>query len=68
MLDEVQAAVAARPAESPLLGDDITDEDACRAITAGISVLVGLRPTSATHKLNGIADVDHFLRWLAARG
>ena len=50
------------------LGDDITDEDAFRAITSGISVLVGLRPTSATHKLNGIGDVDHFLRWLAAEG
>jgi len=50
------------------LGDDITDEDAFRAITCGISVLVGLRPTSATHKLDGITDVDHFLRWLMARG
>jgi trehalose-phosphatase len=49
------------------IGDDITDEDAFRAITNGIGVLVGLRPTSATHKLNGIADVDQFLRWLAAR-
>lgn len=50
------------------LGDDITDEDAFRAITNGISVLVGLRPTAATHKLDGISGVDQFLRWLAARG
>jgi trehalose 6-phosphate phosphatase len=49
------------------IGDDITDEDAFRAIPMGIGVLVGLRPTSATHKLDGIADVDRFLRWLAAR-
>jgi trehalose-phosphatase len=49
------------------IGDDITDEDAFRAITMGIGVLVGLRPTSATHKLDGIADVDRFLRWLAGR-
>ena len=49
------------------LGDDITDEDAFRAITSGIGVLIGLRPTSATHKLDGIADVDRFLRWLAAK-
>ena len=49
------------------IGDDITDEDAFRAISMGIGVLVGLRPTSATHKLDGIADVDRFLRWLAAR-
>ena len=50
------------------IGDDITDEDAFRAITSGIGVLVGLRPTSATHKLDGISDVDRFLRWLASRG
>lgn len=49
------------------LGDDITDEDAFRAITSGIGVLIGLRPTSATHKLDGITDVDRFLRWLAAK-
>ena len=47
------------------IGDDITDEDAFRAITSGIGVLVGLRPTAATHKLDGITDVDRFLRWLA---
>ena len=49
------------------IGDDITDEDAFRAIPMGIGVLVGLRPTAATHKLNGIAEVDRFLRWLAAK-
>lgn len=49
------------------VGDDLTDEDAFRAITTGIGVLVGLRPTSATHKLDGIPDVDRFLSWLAAR-
>jgi trehalose 6-phosphate phosphatase len=49
------------------IGDDITDEDAFRAIPMGIGVLVGLRPTSATHKLDGIPDVDRFLRWLAGR-
>ena len=48
------------------LCDDITDEDAFRAIDFGIGVLVGLRPTAATYKLDGIADVDRFLRWLAA--
>ena len=57
-----------RPAWVAYLGDDITDEDAFRAITSGIGVLVGLRPTAATHKLDGIADVDRFLRWLAAKG
>ena len=56
-----------RPAWVAYIGDDITDEDAFRAIPMGIGVLVGLRPTSATHKLDGIADVDRFLRWLASR-
>ncbi|MEO8679284.1 MAG: trehalose-phosphatase [Vicinamibacterales bacterium] len=55
-----------RPAWVAYVGDDITDEDAFRAITSGIAVLVGLRPTAATHKLNGIADVDLFLRFLAS--
>jgi trehalose 6-phosphate phosphatase len=48
------------------IGDDITDEDAFREIDFGIGVLVGLRPTAATYKLDGIADVDRFLRWFAA--
>jgi trehalose 6-phosphate phosphatase len=58
----------AKPAWVTYLGDDITDEDAFRAIEHGIGVLIGLRPTSATHKLDGIPDVDRFLRWLATEG
>lgn len=58
----------ARPAWVAYIGDDITDEDAFRAIERGIGVLVGLRPTSATHKLDGIPDVDRFLRWCAVDG
>lgn len=58
----------ARRAWVAYLGDDITDEDAFRAIENGIGVLIGLRPTSATHKLDGIPDVDRFLRWLASEG
>ncbi len=65
--DDVEARMG-RPAWVAYIGDDITDEDAFRAITRGISVLVGLRPTAATHKLNGITDVDQFLRWLVAEG
>jgi trehalose 6-phosphate phosphatase len=57
-----------RPAWVAYVGDDITDEDAFRAIKSGIAVLVGLRPTAATHKLNGIADVDLFLSFLASSG
>lgn len=58
----------ARRAWVAYIGDDITDEDAFRAIECGIGVLVGLRPTSATHKLDGITDVDRFLRWVATEG
>ena len=64
--DDVVAKSQRRPWVA-YVGDDITDEDAFRAITAGISILVGLRPTAATHKLDGITDVDRFLRWLASR-
>lgn len=65
--DSVQTKFSRR-AWVAYIGDDITDEDAFRAIDCGIGVLVGLRPTSATHKLDGIADVDRFLRWLATEG
>lgn len=60
----VESKFARRPWVA-YIGDDITDEDAFRAIDTGngIGVLVGLRPTSASHKLDGIADVDRFLRW-----
>ena len=58
----------ARRAWVAYIGDDITDEDAFRAIDFGIGVLVGLRPTAASYKLDGIADVDRFLRWFAAEG
>jgi trehalose 6-phosphate phosphatase len=49
------------------VGDDVTDEDAFRAIQSGIGVLVGLRPTAATHQLGSIAEVDRLLRRLASR-
>lgn len=49
------------------LGDDVTDEDGFRAITRGMGVLVGSRPTAATHQLDGLADVDTLLRWLTGR-
>jgi trehalose-6-phosphatase len=47
------------------IGDDVTDEDAFKAIEQGIGVLVGRRASAATHQLNGIADVDKLLAWLA---
>jgi trehalose 6-phosphate phosphatase len=62
--------VAAKTGATPsvvFLGDDLTDEDAFRAIERGLGVLVGSRPTAATHQLDGISDVDTLLRWLTAR-
>jgi len=56
-----------RPGWVLFMGDDVTDEDAFRAITRGIGVLVGSRPTAAKYQLDGIADVDTLLRWLTAR-
>jgi len=65
ILESVEKKVERR-AWVAYIGDDITDEDAFRVIDFGIGVLVGLRPTAATYKLDGIADVDRFLRWCAA--
>lgn len=50
------------------VGDDRTDEDAFRAITAGVGVLVGSRPSAATHQLADVAEVELFLSWLRAKG
>lgn len=55
------------PAWVAFVGDDVTDEDAFRAIRSGIGVLVGLRPTAATYQLGSIAEVDRLLRSLASR-
>jgi len=63
---DVQARTGVRPFVV-FLGDDLTDEDAFREIDRGIGVLVGSRPTAATHQLDGIADVDTLLWWLTAR-
>jgi trehalose 6-phosphate phosphatase len=59
-------ARSGRPAWTVFIGDDVTDEDAFRAIDRGIGVLVGHRETAATHQLDGIADVDNLLAWLAS--
>ncbi len=66
IVEDVQARTGLR-AWVVFLGDDVTDEDAFRAITRGLGVLVGSRQTAASHQLDGIADVDTLLRWLTAR-
>lgn len=54
------------------LGDDLTDEDAFRAIEEqehGIGILVAEepRPTAASYSLRDPAEVRQFLAWLAER-
>lgn len=69
-LQWIVADVEARthcPSWVTFVGDDVTDEDAFRAIRSGIGVLVGLRPTAATYQLGSIAEVDRLLRALASR-
>lgn len=60
--------VAARYGATPwvvFIGDDVTDENAFAAIEHGIGVLVGNRPSAATHRLPSPAEVERLLRWLA---
>lgn len=46
------------------VGDDVTDEDAFQAVSAGISVLVGERPSHATHRVSDPNEVCSLLDWL----
>ena len=61
-------ARSGRPAWTIFIGDDVTDEDAFRAIDRGVGILVGHRASAATYQLDGIADVDKLLAWLARPG
>jgi alpha,alpha-trehalase len=52
------------------IGDDVTDEDAFRAVQArGFGVLVATEPreTVAAYRLRDPAEVEAFLRWLTER-
>jgi trehalose-phosphatase len=47
------------------LGDDVTDEDAFKALADGITIKVGGSPETAAHYcLEGPAEVRKFLEWL----
>jgi len=51
-----------QPAWCVFFGDDVTDEDAFRAISRGLAVVVGRRPSSARLRLGSPADVATVLR------
>jgi trehalose 6-phosphate phosphatase len=48
---------ARRKAWCIFFGDDVTDEDAFRAVRDGLTVVVGQRPSLARLRLNSPADV-----------
>jgi trehalose-phosphatase len=62
---EAQASV---PAWCVFFGDDVTDEDAFRAITRGLTVVVGQRPSLARLRLNSPADVAAVLAGVNGNG
>jgi trehalose-phosphatase len=67
----LEALGLARPETLPVyIGDDLTDEDAFRAIAqrgTGILVSEQPRPTAARYVLRNPAEVERFLRELVAR-
>ena len=56
ILEDVESW-AGRPAWCVFFGDDVTDEDAFRAVSHGLSVVVGRRPSAALFRLDSPADV-----------
>lgn len=53
-----------RPGWVVFLGDDRSDEDAFEAITSGLGVVVGDRPSRAPLRLHSLGEVDRLLQWL----
>lgn len=60
IVEHVEARVG-RPAWCVFFGDDVTDEDAFEAISTGLSVVVGRRPSAARLRLDSPADVTAVL-------
>jgi trehalose 6-phosphate phosphatase len=55
-----------QPVWTVFVGDDLTDEDAFKAIDDGIGVLVGSRETHASHRVRDINEVCSLLDWLTS--
>lgn len=60
IVEDVEARVA-QPAWCVFFGDDVTDEDAFEAISTGLSVVVGHRPSAARLRLDSPAAVTAVL-------
>jgi trehalose-phosphatase len=59
---------AHQPAWCVFFGDDVTDEDAFRAVQRGLTVVVGQRPSLARLRLNSPADVAAVLAHVNSNG
>jgi len=57
IVDDVETTHAHQKAWCIFFGDDVTDEDAFRAVRDGLTVVVGQRPSLARLRLNSPADV-----------
>jgi trehalose 6-phosphate phosphatase len=67
IVDNIEAS-ARMPAWCVFFGDDVTDEDAFHAVERGLTVVVGLRPSSANLRLNSPADVAAVLASVNSNG
>jgi len=63
IIEDVETRCAQR-AWTVFIGDDVTDEDAFRAIKRGIGVLVGARETQAAHRVADTREVEALLECL----
>jgi trehalose-phosphatase len=61
-------ALARQPAWCVFFGDDVTDEDAFRAIARGLTVVVGRRPSRAQLRLDSPDDVAAVLASVNGNG
>ncbi|OGG50359.1 trehalose-phosphatase [Candidatus Kaiserbacteria bacterium RIFCSPHIGHO2_02_FULL_54_11b] len=63
---KILASLSGRGKPAPVfIGDDVTDEDAFRVFTKGITIKVGKSPSAARYYFTSRAGVDRFLRAVA---
>jgi alpha,alpha-trehalase len=67
IIDDIETR-ARKPAWCIFFGDDVTDEDAFRAVRRGLTVVVGPRPSLARLRLNSPSDVAAVLAHVNSNG